>query len=249
MLSEKQQCVAMNQTHIKWTNHLFAGLPMNIWSKWEDLVEPVHLTAGQVLFESGDALKHVYFPFTAIISLTRSLQNGESIELAMVGAEGLVDTSVFMKSVIAVNRGVVRRTGYAYKLDAESVKSSFSDSLHVVKIFLRYTQALIAQISQTSACMRHHSVEQQLCRWLLFYSDRTSSMLVKITQEEISHILGVRRERVVKVAKNLQSTGVLAYSRGTIEIVDKQYLLDNVCECYPLIRSEYERLRPIAVLA
>ncbi len=218
-------------------------MPLDVWSKWEKSIEPIHLTAGQVLFESGDELKHVYFPFTAIISLTRSLKNGESIELAMVGAEGLVDTSGFMKSLIAANRGVVRREGYAYMLDVMSLRRSFGESDAVMKSLLGYTQALISQISQTTTCIRHHSVEQQLCRWLLFYSDRSMDMMVKITQEEISHALGVRRERVVKVARELQFCGALNYSRGVIKIVDKTRLLSKVCECYSNIQSAHEALR------
>jgi CRP-like cAMP-binding protein len=234
----------MNLSHIKWSNHLFAGVPMNVWHIWQELVEPVHLEAGQVLYETGDEVNHVYFPFTSIISLTRILNDGESIEVAMVGSEGAVGVAAFMHSAQTTsNRAVVLRTGYAYRLSAEVAKHAFDTSTDVMQVMLRYIHALIFQISQLLICTRHHTIEQQLSRWLLMYTDRTNDSRVLCTQEAIANTLGVRRERVSKVATEFQAQGFLRYSRGIIEVLRTEGLKSYTCECHAVIANEYTRLR------
>jgi CRP-like cAMP-binding protein len=232
---------------MKWSNHLFAGLPMNVWHSWEGLVELIHLEAGQVLFEIGDKTEHVYFPFTSIISLTHILEGGESIEVAMVGSEGVVGVSVFMASRTTAHRAEVLRAGYAYRLNAEMAKRAFDSSREVMEIMLRFSHAMVSQMSQVAACNRHHTLEEQLSRWLLLYLDRTNDLQVHCTQEQISNTLGVRRERVAKVAKLLQQEGVMHYSRGIIDVDNREQLFHRSCECYGIIKAQYKQVLPIAV--
>lgn len=239
----------MNSTRIKWTNHLLAGLPMNVWHTLEDQIESVHLDVGHVLFEPGVEIDHVYFPFTAIVSLMHVLADGESIEVAMVGAEGVLGVSIFMEDNCASHRAVVLRSGYVYRLNAAAAKRAFAESAQTTQIMLQYVQAMISQISKVSACNRHHSLKQQLSRWLLLYLDRTNDMQVQCTQEEISLVLGVRRERIAGAAKVFQDLGILNYSRGNIEITNKALLQHHTCECYAIITTEYRRLRPLALSA
>ena len=227
---------------------MFAGMPMSIWYIWQELVEPVHLEAGQVLYETGSEVDHVYFPFTSIISLKRILNDGESIEVAMVGSEGAVGVAAFMHSAQTTsNRAVVLRAGYAYRLSAEVAKHAFDTSTDVMQVMLRYIHALIFQISQLLICTRHHTIEQQLSRWLLMYTDRTNNTRVLCTQEAIANTLGVRRERVSKVATDFQAQGFLRYSRGIIEITQTQGLKNYTCECHLAITSEYKRLRSVVI--
>ena len=227
---------------------MFAGMPMSIWYIWQELVEPVHLEAGQVLYETGDEVNHVYFPFTSIISLTRILNVGESIEVAMVGSEGAVGVAAFMHSAQTTsNRAVVLHAGYAYRLSAEVAKHAFDTSSDVMQVMLRYIHSLIFQISQLLICTRHHTIEQQLSRWLLMYTERTNDTQVLCTQEAIANILGVRRERVSKVATEFQAQGFLRYSRGIIEITQTQGLKNYTCECHLAITSEYKRLRSVVI--
>ena len=228
----------MNLTDAQWYNQLLISLPTDIGLRWKALIEPVHLTAGEVLAEMGEVLTHVYFPNTAIISLTHILDGGESIEVAMVGAEGVVGISVFLGSATASTRSVVLRSGLAYRLNAAFFKNAFQSSSDVMDIMLRYTQSLLAHISQVSVCARHHSLNQQLSRWLLHYSDKTHDRLVQCTQEQMSLTLGVRRERVVQVAKSFQNMGLISYSRGVIEIHNKPKLRALTCECYENIYAQ-----------
>ncbi len=226
---------------------MFAGLPMNLWHSWKGLIELIHLEAGQVLFEIGDKIEHVYFPFTAIISLTHILEDGESIDVAMVGSEGVVGVQVFMASQTTMHRVEVLRAGYVYRLNAETVKRAFDSSRQVMEIMLRYSHAMISQISQMAACNRHHTLEQQLSRWLLLYLDRSNDLQVHCTQSQISNSLGVRRERVAKVAKEFEQQGVLRYSRGVIDVCNRDQLIQRSCECYAIIKAQYKQALPISV--
>ncbi len=221
---------------------------MNVWHIWQELLEPIHLEAGQVLYETGDEVNHMYFPFTSIISLTRILNDGKSIEVAMVGSEGAVGIAAFMHSAQTTsNRAVVLRTGYAYRLSAEVAKLAFDTSTDVMKVMLRYIHALIFQISQLLICTRHHTIEQQLSRWLLMYTDRTNDTRVLCTQEAIANTLGVRRERVSKVATEFQAQGFLRYSRGIIEVIQTEELKSYTCECHAVIANEYTYLRSATI--
>ena len=227
---------------------MLAGIPMNVWHIWQDSVEPIHLEAGQVLYETGDEVNHVYFPFTSIISLTRILNDGESIEVAMVGSEGAVGVAAFMHSAQTTsNRAVVLRAGYAYRLKAKVAKHAFDTSTGVMQVMLRYIHALIFQISQLLICTRHHTIKQQLSRWLLMYTDRANDTRVLCTQATIANTLGIRRERVSKVATEFQAQGFLRYSRGIIEITQTQGLKNYTCECHAAIATEYTRLRSIVI--
>ena len=227
---------------------MLAGIPMNVWHIWQELIEPIHLEAGQIIYEKDTEVDLVYFPFTSIISLTRILNDGESIEVAMVGSEGAVGIAAFMHSAqTASNRAVVLHAGYAYRLNAKVAKLAFDTSTDVMQVMLRYIHALIFQISQLLICTRHHSIEQQLSRWLLMYTDRTNDTRVLCTQEAIANTLGVRRERVSKVATDFQTQGFLRYSRGIIEITQKQELKNYTCECHVAIATEYTRLRSVVI--
>jgi CRP-like cAMP-binding protein len=232
----------MNQTNVKWRNHLLAGLPINVWKIWEKALEPIYLSAGDVVSETGVIPAHVYFPHSAIISLTHLLEAGESIDVAMIGNEGMVGVSVFLGNVSTSTRAIVLRSGLAYRLKASFFRHAFDSSVHAKQIMLRYAQSLISQISHVGACTRHHSLEQQICRWLSHYLDRSDDLHVQCTQEQLSHTLGVRRERIALVAKNYQAQGLISYSRGKIQILKREAILSRACECYGTINTEYSRL-------
>ncbi|MFZ6843109.1 Crp/Fnr family transcriptional regulator [Undibacterium sp. RuTC16W] len=223
-------------------NHLLAALPEADFGRISKDLELVHLTHNVSLYESGMRLQHVYFPTTCIVSLMYVLEDGASAEIAVVGNEGIVGVSMFMGGETTPNRAVVQSEGYAYRLRGQLLRDEFDRAGTVLRILLRYTQALITQMTQTAVCNRHHTVEQQLCRWLLLSLDRRSSNSVVMTQQMIANLLGVRRERVTEAAGNLQRAGLISYSRGAIEVLNRPALEKIVCECYGVIKQEFDRL-------
>lgn len=223
-------------------NHLLAALPQADFAHFAPQLELVPLVAGEVLYESGGRLQHVYFPTTAIVSLLYVLENGATAEIAMVGNEGILGISLFMGGDTTPSRAVVQRAGQAYRLRADLIKLEFNRAGPLLRLLLRYTQALITQMMQTAVCNRHHSVEQQLCRWLLLSLDRMSTPALAMTQEVIANLLGVRREGVTEAAGRLQREGLIRYSRGRIEVLDRPGLEQAACECYGVVKLEFDRL-------
>jgi CRP-like cAMP-binding protein len=225
-------------------NHLLAALPHDEWARWQAALEPVELPLGKVLYESGRAMTHVYFPTTSIVSLLYVMADGASAEIAVVGNEGIVGIALFMGGESTPSRAVVQSAGLGFRMRGELLKDEFNRSGPVLHLLLRYTQALITQMAQTAVCNRHHSLDQQLCRWLLLSLDRLQEPELQMTQELIANMLGVRREGVTEAAANLQRAGLIQYRRGHITVVDRQGLEQRTCECYAVVRKEYERLLP-----
>jgi CRP-like cAMP-binding protein len=207
-------------------------------------LEAVVMPLGEVVYESGRSLEHVYFPTDSIVSLLYVLENGASAEIAVVGNEGIVGISLFMGGESTPSRAVVQSAGQALRLPARAMQLEFKRGGTLQHLLLRYTQTLITQMAQTAVCNRHHTVDQQLCRWLLLSLDRLPSMELRMTQELISNMLGVRREGVTEAAGKLQAAGLIDYSRGRIKVLDRQGLEARVCECYRVVRQETERLLP-----
>ncbi|MEO8185657.1 MAG: Crp/Fnr family transcriptional regulator [Deltaproteobacteria bacterium] len=224
-------------------NHLLAALPAGEWQRWQPQLQHVEMPLGQVLYESGGALSHVYFPTTAIVSLLYVMENGASAEIAVVGNEGLVGISLFMGGESTPSRAVVQSAGQGFRLTSEVIKKEFNRA-PVLHLLLRYTQALITQMAQTAVCNRHHSLDQQLCRWLLLSLDRLQGSELVMTQELISNMLGVRREGVTEGALKLQEAGLIRYARGRITVLDRPGLEKRTCECYQVVKTEYDRLLP-----
>ncbi|WP_341318498.1 Crp/Fnr family transcriptional regulator [Paraburkholderia sp. IMGN_8] len=225
-------------------NHLLAALDEAEWARVALHLVPVDLSLGQVIYEPGCRLDHVYFPATSIVSLLYVLENGASAEIAIVGNEGIIGIALFMGGETTPNRAVVQSAGRAYRLDAGVLKEEFNRAGAVQRLLLRYTQALITQMAQTAVCNRHHSIDQQLCRWLLLSIDRLPSNELTMTQELIANMLGVRRAGVTEAAMKLQDAGLIRYSYGRIEVLDRPGLEKRVCECYGVVRRECERLLP-----
>ena len=225
-------------------NHLLAVLPQEAWLRLAPHLEEVNMPLGQVLCESGSTLKHVYFPTTSIVSLLYVMENGASAEIAVVGNEGIVGISLFMGGDSMPSRSVVQSAGTGFRLTAQLLKDEFNLGGPVMHVLLRYTQALITQMAQTAVCNRHHALEQQLCRWLLLSLDRLSSNELLMTQELIANMLGVRREGVTEAALKLQKLGLISYARGRILILDRPGLEARTCECYAVVKKEYDRLLP-----
>ena len=225
-------------------NHLLAALPDAEWQRWLPQLELVEMPLSQVLYESGTNLKHVYFPTTAIVSLLYVMENGTSAEIAVVGNEGLVGISLFMGGESTPSRAVVQSAGHGFRLKAQLMKDEFNRAGPVMHLLLRYTQALITQMAQTAVCNRHHSLDQQLCRWLLLSLDRMKGLELVMTQELIANMLGVRREGVTEAAHKLQEAGLIRYARGHISVLDRKGLEKRVCECYAVVKKEYDRLLP-----
>lgn len=228
-------------------NRLLAALPEDEWQRWQPLLEAVEMPLGQVLYESGSTLSHVYFPTTAIVSLLYVLENGASAEIAVVGHEGLVGISLFMGGGSTPSRAVVQSAGLGYRLHSQHMKDEFNRAGPVMHLLLRYTQALITQMAQTAVCNRHHSLDQQLCRWLLLSLDRLDGSELVMTQELIANMLGVRREGVTEGALKLQKAGLIRYARGRISVLDRAGLEARTCECYAVVKQEYDRLLPAKV--
>jgi CRP-like cAMP-binding protein len=228
--------------HSPLQNHLLAALPAAEFKRLEANVELVHLHLGQVLYESGCKLASVYFPTTSIVSMLYVLEDGASAEIAIVGNEGVLGISLFMGGETTPSRAVVQSAGWAYRLDARHIKAEFKRGGPVMLLLLRYIQALITQMTQTAVCNRHHGIEQQLCRWLLMSLDRLDSDSLTMTQDLIANMLGVRREGVTDAAGKLQRAGFIRYSRGHITVLNRPGLEQRVCECYPVVKREFERL-------
>jgi CRP-like cAMP-binding protein len=225
-------------------NHLLAALPGAEWRRWSPQLERVDMPLGHVLYESGDTLSHVYFPTTAIVSLLYVMGNGASAEIAVVGNEGIVGISLFMGGDSTSSRAVVQSAGLGFRLKAQIMKEEFNRTGPVLHLLLRYTQALITQMAQTAVCNRHHTLDQQLCRWLLLSLDRLQCNELLMTQELIANMLGVRREGVTEGAVKLQQAGLIRYSRGHITVLDRAGLETRSCECYSVVKKEYNRLLP-----
>jgi CRP-like cAMP-binding protein len=225
-------------------NLLLAVLPAAELERWLPNLEWVEMPLGQVLYESGSTLRHVYFPTTAIVSLLYVLENGASAEIAVVGNEGIVGISLFMGGESTPSRAVVQSAGAGFRLSAQLMKDEFNRAGPVLHLLLRYTQALITQMAQTAVCNRHHSLDQQLCRWLLLSLDRLPGPELVMTQELIANMLGVRREGVTEAALKLQHAGLIRYARGRISVLDRPGLEKRTCECYAVVKTEYDRLLP-----
>ena len=223
-------------------NALLAALPDAERARWLPRLESVELPLGAVLYEAGNRLTHVYFPTTAIVSLICVMDNGATTAIAMVGNEGLVGVSLFMGGESTTSRAVVQSAGMGYRLAANLVMKEFDRTGPVMNLLLRYTQALITQMAQTAVCNRHHSLDQQLCRWLLLSLDRLQGNHLVMTQELIANMLGVRREGVTESALKLQSAGLIRYARGQITVLDRGGLEKRSCECYAVVKREYDRL-------
>lgn len=225
-------------------NHLLAALPAAEWQRWQPLLEWVDLPLGHVMYESGRTLSHVYFPTTAIVSLLYVMEDGATAEIAVVGNEGLVGISLFMGGESTPSRAVVQSAGGAWRLLACAVKAEFERPGPVMHLLLRYTQALITQMAQTSVCNLHHALDQRLCFWLLLSLDRVEGSELVATQELIASMLGVRREGVTEAALQLQKHGLIRYARGRITVLDRPGLEARACECYAVVKTEYDRLLP-----
>jgi CRP-like cAMP-binding protein len=228
-------------------NSLLAALPAAEWKRWSPQLERVQMPLGQVLYEAGDTLKYMYFPMTSIVSLLYVMENGASAEIAVVGKEGLVGVSLFMGGESTSSRAVVQSAGIGCRLNSKVMKSEFDRAGPVLHLLLRYTQALLTQMAQTAVCNRHHSLDQQLCRWLLLSLDRLDGNELVMTQELIANMLGVRREGVTESALQLQKESLIRYARGHITVLDRSGLEKRTCECYAVVKREYDRLLPALI--
>ena len=223
-------------------NHLLAALPTAEFEPLLPHLELVPLLLGQMLYEPDMQLQHAYFPTTSIVSLHFVMESGASAETAGVGNEGMVGISLFMGGDTTPSSAVVQTAGHAYRLERRRLKQAFDDAGLFQKVLLRYTQALMTQMAQTAVCNRHHSLEQQLCRWLLLTVDRLSGDELIMTQELVASMLGVRREGITEAAGNLQRAGLISYRRGHIAVLDRKGLEKNSCECYAVVKKEIDRL-------
>lgn len=223
-------------------NRLLALLPHSEWQRWQPELELVDLPLGRVLLESGATVSHAYFPTSAVVSLQFVTENGGTAQIAMVGKEGMVGIPLFMGGGSTPSQAVVQSAGKAYRLPGRVITEAFARSALVARVLLRYTQALIAQMAQTAVCNRHHTVDQQLCRWLLLSLDRLQGNELVLTQELIAQMLGVRREGVTEAALALQRVGLISYRRGHITVLDRPGLEQRSCECYSVVKTEYDRL-------
>lgn len=232
----------MAPQHDPRENHLLAALPEEVYERLAPHLEWARLTLGDSLVESGQVMRHVYFPTDCIVSLLCVMEDGDSTEIAVVGAEGIVGISLFMGGETTPSRAIVQSAGGAYRLKGQVLMEEFDRASTLQHLLLRYTQALITQMAQTAVCNRHHSLDQQLCRWLLLSLDRLPTNELVMTQELIANMLGVRREGVTESAGKLQRAGLISYHRGHIRILDRAGLEARVCECYSVVKREYDRL-------
>jgi len=223
-------------------NRLLAALPNDEYERLVPNLQQISFSLGEVVYEFGGQLDYVYFPTTAIVSLLYTMENGSTAEMGLTGNDGVVGIALFMGGNTMPNRGVVLSAGEAIRMKAKVLQDEFSSGGQFQRLLLRYTQALITQISQTAVCNRLHSVEQQLCRWLLLSHDRVMTDELIMTQELMADMLGVRREGVTVAAGRLQDAGAISYVRGRIQILDRQRLEDTVCECYRVVKNEFDRL-------
>jgi CRP-like cAMP-binding protein len=234
----------MSSLHSPKQNHILAALPAEDYARLLPDLELVPVPLGWAVHESGGQMGYVYFPTTSIVSLLYVMEDGASAEIAIVGNEGLVGIALFMGGETTPSRAVVQSAGHAYRLKSAVLKNEFERGGALQHLLLRYTQAMITQMAQTAVCNRHHSLEQQLCRWLLLSLDRLSSNVLIMTQELIANMLGVRREGVTEAAGTLQADGLIHYSRGKITVLDRPRLEQRVCECYAVVKKEFDRLLP-----
>ena len=232
----------MPETYCPFQNQLLAALPMAEFSRVSPNLELVHLAQGAVLCEPGDAVHHIYFPTTAIVSLLRLLEDGSATEVAIIGHEGMLGLAPILGDETASNRHVVLSEGYCYRLHLQHMRAEFTQAGQFTPLLLRYTLALMFQMTQNAVCNRHHSQEQRVCRWLLLTLDRLPSNALLMTQDLIANMLGVRREGVSEVARRLQRDGLIDYSRGLIVVHDRAGLEQRVCECYGAVKREFRRL-------
>src|ERR1700758_2343194 len=236
----------MPGSHDPQQNYLLASLSEPERARLYPHLQLGPMPLGKVLYESGDILRHVYFPIDSIVSLLYVLADGASAEISVVGNEGLIGIALFMGGETTPSRAIVQSAGHAYRLIGQQLKDEFHRNGELQLLLLRYTQALITQMAQTAVCNRHHSVDQQLCRWLLLSLDRLPSNELTMTQELIANMLGVRREGVTEAAGKLQSAGLINYSRGRITVIDRPRLEARACECYQVVKTEFDRLLPYA---
>jgi CRP-like cAMP-binding protein len=234
----------MSITHSPQQNHLLAALSAETYNRLIPHLELILLPLGKVLCESGDTLRYVYFPTDAIVSLLYVMENGASAEISVVGNEGIIGIALFMGGESTTSRAIVQSEGYVYRLKSHYLKEEFNQHGDLMQLMLRYTQALLTQMAQTAVCNRHHSIDQQLCRWLLLSLDRLPDNKLIMTQELIANMLGVRREGVTDAAGKLQKLGVIEYSRGHITVIDRPKLEELCCECYAVVKTETDRLLP-----
>ncbi|MHB1241283.1 MAG: Crp/Fnr family transcriptional regulator [Gammaproteobacteria bacterium] len=225
-------------------NNLLATLPESACERLFPHLEYIQMPLGDVLYESGNQMRHVYFPTTSVVSLLYVMEDGASAEIAVVGKEGILGIALFMGGESTPSRAIVQNAGHGYRLKAQLLKNEFHRAGPLMHLLLRYTQALITQMAQTAVCNRHHSIHQQLCRWLLMSLDRLPSNDVTMTQQLIANMLGVRRESVTEAAAKLQDIGLILYSRGHITILDRPGLEAQACECYQVVKKEFDRLLP-----
>jgi len=234
----------MNVSDNPHQNYLLDSLPNIEYERLKPYLEPIPMILGEVVYESGDTLNYLYFPTTCIVSMLYVMENGASAEIAVVGNEGIIGVGLFMGGGSVPNRAVVQSTGYAYRIRKSHFMQEFERTGSLLRVSLRYTQALICQMGQTAVCNRHHSIDQQLCRWLLLSLDRLPSNTLAMTQELIANMLGVRREGVTEAALKLQKAGLIYYNRGRITVLDRPGLEYRVCECYQVVKTEFDRLLP-----
>lgn len=234
----------MPPVHDSRRNHLLAALPTEDFERLQPHLSLVELPLGEALYEAGSLLRHVYFPTDSIVSLLYVMADGASAEIAVVGNEGVIGVSLFMGGETTSSRAVVQSSGFAYRLTGQLLKAEFTRAGAMQHLLLRYTQALLTQMAQTAVCNRHHSLDQQLCRWLLLSLDRLPSNQLVMTQELIANMLGVRREGVTEAAGRLQLAGMIKYSRGRITVIDRPALEARTCECYAVVKRESDRLLP-----
>ncbi|MEO5762268.1 MAG: Crp/Fnr family transcriptional regulator [Vicinamibacteria bacterium] len=225
-------------------NRLLAALPGEVQERLYPHLELVTLPLGKVLYESGDELRHVYFPTDSIVSLLYVMEDGASAEISVVGNEGLIGIALFMGGESTPSRAIVQSGGSAYRLASQRLKAEFNRHGEMLLLMLRYTQSLITQMAQTAVCNRHHTIDQQLCRWLLLSLDRLPSNSLTMTQELIANMLGVRREGVTDAAGKLQKLGIIEYKRGKITVLNRAKLEKRSCECYAVVKTETDRLLP-----
>jgi CRP-like cAMP-binding protein len=225
-------------------NHLLAALPAAVYQAWLPVLESVDMPLGTVLYESGTTLDHLYFPTTAIVSMLYVMENGESAEVAIVGNDGLVGIGLFMGGGSTPSRALVQNGGLGYRLPAAFAKQQFEECKPVMHLFLAFTQALMAQMTQTGACNKHHTLDQQLCRWLLLTLDRYQGMELRMTKQLISNMLGVTGAVMRDGAQKLEDEGLLHYANGHITVLDRPGVEKRTCECYALVKKEYDRLLP-----
>jgi CRP-like cAMP-binding protein len=227
-------------------NRLLSALPIVVRDRLFPALEPTRLRLGKVLYESGDAMRHVYFPTDSIVSLLYVMENGSSAEISVVGNEGMIGVALFMGGESTPSRAIVQSGGHAFRLKAQLLKDEFNRHGELQVLLLRYTQSLLTQMAQTAVCNRHHTIHQQLCRWLLLSLDRLPSNKLTMTQELIANMLGVRREGVTDAAGRLQELGIIEYARGHITVLDRPRLETLSCECYAVVKRETDRLLPFA---